>query len=380
MVVGGGGRIALSTKARVRRSELLSSKDFRALLEQPSVSAVAASLDATSYGKTLEGLSLNEVRRTELEFRLGTSVLREALAFRSYMGAGYRRLLDLWLQVYDIEFFKDHFRRRFGADPTAAQEEERMFGLFPDFRPTLLDRNALLAAQTPGAMLASIRDERLRAALKETLPVKDDGAEVLGEDACRVSFALGMTLDRYYLDSLYKAVLAVGGMEGRLLARLVGVRLDLVNLYWIYRCRRFFGLSPEQALATVTRSRCRVDFDLLSRAASSELPAWDDVLEGTPYAGIFRSDEEDPSIEEDPSLREAEVELRLCRVLCRVAGEMFRSGAPGWHNVGAYLMLKGFEVRDLITVIEAVRYDYDRRRVGRLLILNGLNGGEGGGR
>ena len=374
MMLGGGGRIALSTKARVRRSELLSSKDFRALLEQPSVSAVAASLDATPYGKALEGLSLNDVRRTELEFRLGTSVLREALAFRSYMGAGYRRLLDLWLQVYDIEFFKDHFRRRFGADPTAAQEEERMFGLFPDFRPTLLDRNALLAAQTPGAMLASIRDERLRAALKETLPVKDDGAEVLGEDACRVSFALGMTLDRYYLDSLYKAVLAVGGMEGRLLVRLVGVRLDLVNLYWIYRCRRFFGLSPEQALATVTRSRYRADFDLLSRVAFSELSAWDGVLEGTPYAGLFRSDEA------DPSLREAEVELHLCRTLRRVAGEMFRSGAPGWHNVGAYLMLKGFEVRDLITVIEAVRYDYDRRRVGRLLILNGLNGGEGGGR
>ena len=374
MVIGGGGRIALSTKARVRRSELLSSKDFRALLEQPSVSAVAVSLDATHYGKTLEGLSLDDIRRTELEFRLGTSVLREALAFRSYMGAGYRRLLDLWLQVYDIEFLKGHFRRRFGADPTAAQEEERMFGLFPDFRPTLLDRNALLAAQTPGAMLASIRDERLRAALKETLPVKDDGAEVLGEDACRVSFALGMTLDRYYLDSLYKAVLAVGGMEGRLLARLVGVRVDLVNLYWIYRCRRFFGLSPEQALATVTRSRYRADFDLLSRVAFSELSAWDGVLEGTPYAGLFRSDEA------DPSLREAEVELHLCRTLRRVAGEMFRSGAPGWHNVGAYLMLKGFEVRDLITVIEAVRYDYDRRRIGRLLILNDLAGGEGGGR
>lgn len=373
MMLGGGGRIALSAKARVRRSELLSSKDFRALLEQPSVSAVAASLDATPYGKALEGLSLNDVRRTELEFRLETSLLRDALAFRSYMGAGCRRLLDLWLQAYDIEFFKDHFRRRFGSDP-AAREEERMFGLFPDFRSTLLDRNALLAARTTGAMLASIRDERLRAALKETLPVKDDGTEVSGEDACRVSFALGMALDRYYFDSLYGAVLPIGGLEGRLLARLVGVRVDLVNLYWIYRCRRFFGLSPEQALATVTRSRYRADFDLLSRAAFSELSAWDGVLEGTPYAGLFRSDEA------DPSLREAEVELHLCRTLRRVAGEMFRSGAPGWHNVGAYLMLKGFEVRDLITVIEAVRYDYDRRRVGRLLILNDLAGGEGGGR
>ena len=374
MILGGGGRIALSAKARVRRSELLSSKDFRALLEQPSVSAVAVSLDATPYGKVLEGLSLNDARRTELEFRLGTSVLREALTFRSYMGAGYRRLLDLWLQVYDIEFLKDHFRRSFGSDPTAAQEEERMFGLFPDFRSPLLDRNALLAAQTPGAMLASIRDERLRVALEETFPVKDDGTEVSGEDACRVSFALGMVLDRYYLDSLYGAVLPVGGVEGRLLAWLAGVRVDLVNLYWIYRCRRFFGLSPEQALATVTRSRYRADFGLLSRAAFSELSAWDDVLEGTPYAGIFRSDEA------DPSLREAEVELHLCRALRRVAGDVFRSGAPGWHNVGAYLMLKGFEVRDLITVIEAVRYDYDRRRVGRLLILNDLAGGEGGGR
>lgn len=380
MVFSGGGRIALSTKARVRRSELLSSKDFRTLLEQPSVSAVAVSLDATHYGKTLEGLSLDDIRRTELEFRLGTSVLREALAFRSYMGAGYRRLLDLWLQVYDIEFLKGHFRRRFGSDPTATWEEDRMSGLFPDFRSTLLDRNALLAARTTGAMLASIRDERLRAALEETLPLKDDGAEASGEDACRVSFALGMVLDRYYLDSLYRAVLVVGGMEGRLLARLVGVRLDLVNIYWIYRCRRFFGLSPEQALATVTRSRYHADFNLLSRAAFSELSAWGDVLEGTPYAGIFRSDEAAPSIETDPSLREAEVELRLCRVLCRVAREMFRSGAPGWHNVGAYLMLKGFEVRDLITVIEAVRYDYDRRRVGRLLILSDPAGGEGGGR
>ena len=95
-----------------------------------------------------------------------------------------------------------------------------------------------------------------------------------------MSFALGMALDRYYFDSLYGAVLPVGGLEGRLLVRLVGVRVDLVNLYWIYRCRRFFGLSPEQALATVTRSHCRVDFDLLSRDRkhTSELQSHDDLV------------------------------------------------------------------------------------------------------
>ena len=83
MALSGGGRIALSTKARVRRSELLSPGDFRTLLEQPSVSAIAVFLDATPYKNTLEGLSLNDIRRTELEFYLGTAVLREALEFRS---------------------------------------------------------------------------------------------------------------------------------------------------------------------------------------------------------------------------------------------------------------------------------------------------------
>lgn len=373
MTLSGGGRIAFSTKARVRRSELLSPKDFRALLEQPSVSAIAVFLDATPYKKTLEGLSLNDIRRTELEFHLGTAVLREALEFRSYMGADYRHLLNLWLEAYDIEFFKDHFRMTFGSALPTAGQDDRTHPSFPDFKLPLLDRDALLAARTPKAMLASIRDERLRAALNETLPLKEDGAELSRDDACKVSFALGMALDRYYFDNLYRAVLSVEGVEGRLLARLVGGRLDLVNLYWIYRGRRFFGLSPEQALATVTQSRYRANFDLLTRAAFSELPAWDGVLKDTPYADIFRSDEE------DPALRESEIELHVYRALHHVAGEMFRSGTPGFHTVGAYLMLKDFEVRDLITVIEAARYGYDRRKVGRLLILNDLAGEEGGG-
>lgn len=376
MVLSGGGRIAFSTKARVRRSELLSPKDFQTLLEQPSVSAIAVFLDATPYKNTLKGLSLNDIRRTELEFHLGTAVLREALEFRSYMGTDCRHLLDLWLEVYDIEFFKDHFRVTFGSDLPALSTGRQVdpMGALPDFKLTLLDRDALLAARTPRAMLASIRNERLRAALNETLPLREDGAELSSDDACKVSFALGMTLDRYYFDNLYRAVLSVGGMEGRLLARLVGVYLDLMNLYWIYRGRRFFGLTPEQALATVTQSRYRADFALLTRAAFSELPAWDDVLKDTPYSVLFRSDED------DSALRESEIELHVYRALRRVAGEMFRSGAPGFHNVGAYLMLKDFEVRDLITVIEAARYGYDRRKVGRLLILNDLADEEGGGR
>ena len=44
------------------------------------------------------------------------------------------------------------------------------------------------------------------------------------------------------------------------------------------------------------------------------------------------------------------------------------SGALGFQNVAAYLMLKEFEVRDIIAIAEAVRYGFDRNKTDSILI------------
>ena len=158
---------------------------------------------------------------------------------------------------------------------------------------------------------------------------------------------------------------------------LVGTRVDLMNLYWIYRARRFFGMSPEESLTLIMKSRYRLNFELLTRAAFADPGAIAAALEETPYARVF--DAKEPSHKPAPetadlkaaarsaTLYEVEVERNIYQFLFGVAERVFLSGFSGFQNVAAYLMLKELEVRDLVSVVEMVRYGFDKNRAGLLV-------------
>jgi V/A-type H+-transporting ATPase subunit C len=383
-----GGRIAESSKARVRKGTLLSEANLRLLLEQATVGDVALRLRETPYAAVLKNVAIENMRRSELEFLLNVFILSEGVAFRHYANGGDRKLLDLWLESFDVALIKDHLQ--FRAEENAEQERlspGRVLDIVSGFQLTLVDQEKLLSGSSLRDILASVRKDSLRAALSEAVPPGFDsvfaerGAESRGVFR-KTMFALGMILDRSHFDSLYAAAAALGGEEGRMMRVLVGTRVDLLNLYWIYRARRFFGMPPEEALTLILKARYRVNFELLTKAAFAPPEAFASVLEGTPYAAVFESgtprsgaalnggaaSNEGGASYGDAALREFAVERRLYGLLQAAAGRVFMSGASGFQNVAAYLMLREFEVRDIIAVVEMVRYGLDKSRAGLLLI------------
>lgn len=62
------------------------------------------------------------------------------------------------------------------------------------------------------------------------------------------------------------------------------------------------------------------------------------------------------------------LEHNLYRILWKTASAIFRSGSAGVHVVFAYLTLRELEVKDLFTIIEDVRYHYDRKKAREFLI------------
>jgi V/A-type H+-transporting ATPase subunit C len=144
---------------------------------------------------------------------------------------------------------------------------------------------------------------------------------------------------------------------------LVGTRVDLLNLYWIYRARRFFKMSPEEALTLILKARYRVNFELLTKVAFASPDALEPVLKDTPYAGVFAAE-----AHKDAATREIAMERRLYRLLLSAADRVFLSGSLGFQNVAAYLTLRELEVRDIIAVVEAVRYGFDKSKIDLLLI------------
>jgi V/A-type H+-transporting ATPase subunit C len=381
MAFPGGGSIAESSKARVRKGALLRGADLRLLLEQATVGDIALRLRETSYAAVLKGVSLENARRGELEFLLNLSILAEGVAFRHYAGPGDRKFLDLWLESFDIALIKEHLRFRIKTAEWEHLSPDRMLDIVAGFHLTLVDQEKLLSGSSLRDILASIKKDSLRAALSEGVPPGFENALTeRGAEFQKTIFALGMILDRCYFDSLYAAASALGGEEGRAMRSLVGTRADLLNLYWIYRARRFFGMPPEEALTLILKARYRVNFELLTKAAFASPAAFASVLEGTPYAAVFGAAPPEgaaPSggaaptegvAPENPALREMAVERRFFRLILSVADRVFLSGALGFQNVAAYLTLKEFEVRDIITIVEAVRYGFGKDRTDPLLI------------
>jgi V/A-type H+-transporting ATPase subunit C len=379
-----GGRIAESAKARVRKGALLRGEDMRLLLDQTTVGDVALRLRESAYAAVLKGVSLENMRRGELEFLLNVSILAEGLAFRHYTDIEDRKLLDLWLESFDIALIKEHLRFRMKTEEWEHLSPDKMLGIVSGFHLTLVDQEKLLSSFSLRDILASVKRDSLRAALSEGIPsgLENTLAE-RGPEFQKTMFALGMILDRCYFDSLYAVASALGGEEGRMMRALVGTRADLLNLYWIYRARRFFGMPPEESLTLILKARYRVGFELLTKAAFAPPAAFASALEGTPYAAVFGGTaplesggaaaapdgpREDTVSGEDAALAEVAVERRLFRMLLSVVNRVFMSGALGFQNVAAYLTLREFEVRDVTAVVEMVRYGFDRSKAGLFLI------------
>jgi V/A-type H+-transporting ATPase subunit C len=342
----------------------LQSKDFRLLLEQSSAGEVAVHLGKSVYAPLLKGAALEDMRRAELEFLLNASVLTEGVIFRHYAGLRDKRLLDLWLESYDIGLIKNHLRAKLGTGKWDEHlSPDRIVDLVSDFHLTLVDQNKLFNAATLKDIVAAVKNAPLRAALMEAIPSGRENTDLAagGTDFQNIVFAVGMILDRGYFDGLYTAAANLGGCEGRMLRMLVGARVDLMNLYWIYRARRFFGMSPETSLTWIMKNRYRVNFELLTKAAFAAPNSLAAALRDTPYAGVF--DVEDV----DAALREVVMESNIYRFLFAAAERVFWAGALGFQNVAAYLTLKELEVRDLVAVVEMVRYGFDRHKASQVL-------------
>ena len=363
MACGGGG-IAASMKARVRKASLFQPADYEEFLDLNSVADIAVRLGKTSYSEVLSGFSLDTMHRAELEFLLEATMMVEGIAFRHYMGPDYARLLDLWLENFDIELFKGAFRINMGTGNWENDDIQKLLQMVSDFHLTLVDQDRLFGGRTLRDILSAVKNDSLKKALAEAVPAGSDTTEMGMEDAGfqKTVFAMGMILDRYYFDNLYSVASSMGGSEGTLTRLLIGTRVDLMNLYWIYRGRRFFGMAPEEALTLIMKARYRADFGLLSKAAFADVDSFADVLKDGVYAGVFDVEEK------DAALREVAIESHIYKMLFRTALRIFAAGSQGFHKVVAYLMLKEIEIRDLVAVIEAVRYGFDRSRVDMILI------------
>jgi V/A-type H+-transporting ATPase subunit C len=168
-------------------------------------------------------------------------------------------------------------------------------------------------------------------------------------------FDLEVQLDLFYYMNLWTQRKKLPRGERRAVTHIIGTQIDMRNIMWIYRFKRYYKISPERIYASLIPVNYRLRAGDISQLAARQIVESQDALSQLlipPYNSVFK---ESTTLEYDYYKKMLSV--------CRTAG---RAGSAVVSAI-SYLFLKELEINNLTSLIECVRYG-----LGPKEILSGL--------
>ena len=139
---------------------------------------------------------------------------------------------------------------------------------------------------------------------------------------------------------------------------ILGKNTDILNLQWIYRGRKFYGLSSEELLNYTLLSGHRLSYrtlkDLCYAPSLEEALAY---IEKSPYDFLVQNED-----------FEVFMELNMERY---IYDEFMRLKKTSHMNIiesMVYMHQMEYEIRDLFTIFEAKRYGFDKKETLKYLV------------
>ncbi|MHB0856991.1 MAG: V-type ATPase subunit [Anaerolineae bacterium] len=353
MATGLDAIVYAGANARIRglHSRLLSDALWRDLIHSENLATTLNLLRDTPYRDAIltveeSGSFSLEALERELLGRAATNV-RKAMSLTS---GGARTLLLVWRQHYELENIKATFR---GVEQ-GMEPENILRYLTPLGGGTGLAWDALLHERTVAGLIERFTGTHYINPLRNAFPVYQRE---------RSLFPIEVALDiRYYRD-VAAAIKHLGGADRDAAQRVLGTRLDILNILWAYRYRVYYGLSAEEIVNYTLWHTLRTNTQLIREIALGADPR--DVLAQVWGEGAFDLTALDTS---NLAGLIPQLELLLQRFWRqRVSREI--GGYPfGLGNLLAYIVLQEMEVHDLLTLLEGKSMGWYPQRIDQHLV------------
>lgn len=331
---------ALATKIRAMKSRLLKEKDFQNLARMENVSqAITYLKQIPSYRIVLEGQDETKLQQRELERLVVGTLYYDFSKLYRFCDKKQRKLLELYFRKFEISVIKRALRRIFNhGDRTGESKELRIFFQ----KLSRIHMEELSQARTIPELLEALRDTSYKKVL-------------LGLDHAKETtlFDYEMALDLYYFSEFWKQKdKLLGGADLELLTRTFGSRIDLLNLTWICRAKKYYQLPVTSIYSLVIPVMYRLhDEEIRAMAMAADEKELEEILAHTYYGRHFGE------------LTGGELEKLYREFMNRIYGEERRKNPYSLAVVTAYLHDKEEEIDKLTTVLEGVRYGLEFQEI-----------------
>jgi V/A-type H+-transporting ATPase subunit C len=346
-----GECLSIGVKAHVLFSRLLSVDDYWDFLGSDTVAEIGLKLRGTAYEEAVSTLSADP-HRQDLEAAIKNTLLVQAESFLIHMSSPRDKFFRILMYRHEADNLKSIFRYIVSG---RANRDELRHRLYMSKNSKISYDNAL-SARDFMELSDALRGSQYYKVLAEPLRRLHTGEE-------HSLFPAEMALDLFIELSLYKAMKKLDLPERNHLLPIFGVRIDLFNLYILYRALKFYDMTPEETLNRLLPVRFRISMAILrGMVRMDSADSVIDMLRGQfpVYAELIVSARNDEN-------QELALERNIKRFIYNQAQRVFGDGPPGFHTAVSYYVLKEYEITDIIRIIEYVRYGYDRRKAAEYL-------------
>lgn len=331
----------LSTKIRAMKGRLISQNEFQEMCMLESVEAAADYLKRhPEYEDLFKDLEEGQLHRSNLEELLILSLYRDFERLYRFSDVSQRKFLDLYFLHFEIAMVKRCLRAVLGH-----QEAEVNLALFQDFfqRHSRLSLADLLASANLHEFVLHLKGSAFESMADQVKKVED-----------LTVFDCEMKLDLIYFRTIWEKMGKLfSKAEQKMLTETFGAKLDLLNIQWIYRSKKYYHLDATDIYALLIPVHHRLKGpQIKSLVESQTLEEFYTVLQDTYYGSSCLSSFKPPNPEQ------------LYRVvLNKLHAKALRKHPYSIAALNSYFYLKEEEIRKIITVIESIRYGIDGNEI-----------------
>lgn len=323
----------LTTKIRAMEGRLLGKKEFEELVTQESVPmAVIFLKQLPAYASLFTALDENELHRGEVEKRLRYSIYHDFAKLYRFSNKEQRAFLHVYFRRFEVEVIKRYMRNIFDhRDPKLDLSDFEVFFA----KHSKLSLQAMSNCKTVEELMHTLSDTDYYTTIERLLKTERSGL-----------FDYEMALDLYSFTSLWNYIEGLAAIHASAgLEKALGIKFDLLNLLWIYRCRKYYHMSAAQIYAMLTPAGWRLGKHEITQMVEAEsVESLESLIGSTYYAKKYKD------------FDAKTMERLYAQIMSETLKRLSRNDPYSIATLYSYLHHKEHEVGRIIIALESVRY------------------------
>lgn len=333
----------LDTKTKAIYGKRLRFEDYKNLKNMKTVPEIAAYLKKhPGYFDVLQGVRDDELHRDQLEEILHNELTKEFARLMNFVQGKDKRLLYCMVIHLETDQILDFVRG------LISHREPFSTKVLPEIKKrSEIDFDKLKKAQNLAQLIDGLQGSRYYFTLKPFL--RDEQWNYTGIEVALRS--------QYFQYILKEAEKLASKKDGQRIREFVGGQIDITNFTRILRCKRFFAMKPDSIVANLLPLTYRLDKKQINAMvnALNWQDAYNMILQ-TCYQGLFQGHDYDM------------VEQYYYEYIWEMARKFLFHCQNSICVPYAYLNVKQIEIKNLVNIIEGVRYQVESSALNKHLI------------